>query len=73
MYRSLSKSFSYKTRAAATGALVDNYRTTKDITKDSFLIRATKVWNTLTPDVRVASSLQLFKGRLKKWIQSNVP
>ena len=73
LYKSFSKSFSYRTRAAATGALVDNYRTTKDITKDSFLIRATKVWNTLPPDVRVASSLTLFKGRLKKWIQSNVP
>ena len=69
LYKSLSKSFSYRTRAATTGALVDNYRTTKDISKDSFLIRATKVWNTLPPEVRVASSLTLFKTQLKNWIQ----
>ena len=39
LYRNLSNSFTYRTRAATTGALVDNFRTTKDITKSSFLIR----------------------------------
>ena len=72
LYKCLSKSFTYRTRAASTGALVDNYRTTKDITKTSFLIRATKVWNTLPPEVRVAKSLPVFKSMLKNWIQINV-
>ena len=72
LYKSLSKSFSYRTRAASTGALVDNYRTTKDISRNSFLIRATKVWNTLPPEVMVASSLPLFKIELKNWIQGNI-
>ena len=72
LYKCLSKSFTYRTRAASTGALVDNYRTTKDVTKSSFLIRATKVWNTLPPEVRVARSLPVFKSMLKNWIQINV-
>ena len=72
LYKSLSKSFTYRTRAASTGALVDNYRTTKDLTKGSFLIRATKAWNTLPPEVRVARSLPVFKSMLKNWIQINV-
>ena len=73
LYRSLSKSFTYRTRAATTGALVDNYRTTKDITKDSFLVRATKLWNSLLPEVRVAISLPIFKSKLRDWIKLNVP
>ena len=72
LYRSLSKSFTYRTRAATTGALVDNYRTTKDITKDSFLVRATKLWNSLLPEVRVAISLPIFKSKLRDWIKQNV-
>ena len=72
LHRSLSKSFSYRTRAAATGALLDNFRSTKDITKSSFLIRATKLWNKLPPEVRVARSLLGFKSMLRDWIQKNV-
>ena len=72
LYRSLCKSFSYRTRAASTGALVDNFRTTKDITKSSFLIRATKLWNKLPPEVRVTRSLPGFKLMLRDWIQKNV-
>ena len=72
LFRSLSKSFTYRTRAATTGALVDNYKTTKDITKDSFLVRATKLWNSLLPEIRVARSLPTFKSKLRDWIKENV-
>ena len=68
LYRSLSNSFTYRTRAATTGALVDNFRTTKDITKSLFLIRATKLWNKLPSEVRVARTLPGFKSMLKNWI-----
>ena len=72
LHKSLSKSFTHRTRAASTGGLVDNYRTTRDITKESFLVRSTKSWNLLPPETRQAENLQQFKFKLKAWIRLHV-
>ena len=72
LHKSLSKSFTHRTRAASTGGLVDNYRTTRDITKESFLVRSTKSWNLLPPETRQAENLQQFKFKIKAWIRLHV-
>ena len=66
LYRKLSRTFSYRTRAATTGALVDNFRTRGDISKESFLVRATKLWNKLPASVRQSVNLKQFKTRFKE-------
>ena len=72
LHNTLSRAFSYRTRAASTGALVDNNRTTSDISKKSFLVISTKHWNDLPQAVRQAANLRTFKTKLKNWIQLNV-
>ena len=72
LHSTLSRSFSYRTRAASTGALVDNNRTTSEISKQSFLMISTKLWNALPQAVRQAENLRTFKTKLKNWIQLNV-
>ena len=72
LHNTLSKSFSYRTRAASTGAMVDNNRNTSDISKQSFLVCSTKLWNELPPTVRQARNLRQFKIQLKNWINVNV-
>ena len=73
LHKSLSKSFTHRTRAASTGGLVDNYKTTREITKESFLVRSTKTWNMLPPATRQAENMQQFKFKLKAWIRLHVP
>ena len=68
LYRKLSRTFSYQTRAATTGALVDNYRTRGDISRESFLVRATKLWNKLPASVRQSENLKQFKSRVKEYL-----
>ena len=72
LFNALSKSFNYRTRAASTGSLVDNIKTTSEICKDSFLSKSTKTWNILHPSVRQAKNLQQFKQKLRTWIKLNV-
>ena len=72
LHSTLSRSFSYRTRAASTGALVDNNRTTSEISKQSFLMISTKLWNALPQAVRQTENLRTFKTKLKNWIQLNV-
>ena len=69
---SLSKPFQIRTRAASTGALVDNLKTTSEISKLSFISISTKLWNTLPPQIRQAGNLQKFKFQLKVWVKVNV-
>ena len=49
---SLSKPFQIRTRAASTGVLVDNLKTTSVISKFSFMSISTKLWNTLPSQIR---------------------
>ena len=72
LHKSLCKSFTHRTRAASTGGLVDNYKTTREIMKESFLVRSTKTWNMLPPATRQAENMQQFKFKLKAWIRLHV-
>ena len=72
LHNILSKSFSYRTRAASTGALVDNIKSTSEISKQSFLVCSTKLWNELPPEVRQARNIRQFKLQLKNWINVKV-
>ena len=65
---SLSKPFQIRTRAASTGALVDNLKTTSDISKFSFMSISTK----LPPQIRQAGNLRKFKFQLKVWVKVHV-
>ena len=69
LYRRLSRTFNYRTRAATTGAIVDNYRTRRDITREAFVVRGTKLWNQLPASVRQSENLRSFKMGLKDWLQ----
>ena len=69
LYRRLSRTFSYRTRAATTGAIVDNYRTRGDISMESFVVRGTKLWNKLPASVRQSQNLKQFKMGMKAWLQ----
>ena len=73
LYNTLSKSFNYRTRAASTGSLVDNNKTSNEISKDAFLFKSTKLWNSLQPSIRQESNIQKFKLKLKQWVKVNVP
>ena len=59
LYRKLSRTFSYRTRAAATGALVDNYRRRGDIRRDSFLVRHRQGDTCLTSTQEEGSCVQI--------------
>ena len=69
----LTKTFTYRTRAASTGCIVANQKTTKDISKESFIIKSTKMWNVLPPQIKQATTMQEFKRTLRAWIRINVP
>ena len=68
----LSKPFNYRTRASLTGCIVQNEKTTTDISKDSFLLKSTKMWNLLPPHIKQAATHQEFKWKVKAWIKQNV-
>ena len=72
LHNTLSKSFSYRTRAATTGALVDNNKSMSEISKQSYLVCSTKLWNDLPPAIRQAKNIRQFKLQLKNWINVNV-
>ena len=72
LHNILSKTFNYRTRAASTGSLVLNQAITGDISRDSFLAKSTRRWNTLPPHIKQAENLRKFKWKLRLWIKDNV-
>ena len=72
LHKAISRIFNYRTRAYSTGSLVLNQAISGDISKDSFLARSTKMWNTLPPHIKQAENLRKFKWKLKLWIKNNV-
>ena len=68
-----SKSFGYPTRASTSGSLVDNKKTTNEISKDAFLFRSTKLWNILLPSIRKEINILKFKYQLREWVKIKIP
>ena len=73
MEKAISKTFQYRTRASTSGCILENEKISSDISKESFLIKSTRMWNRLPPHVKQAETLQKFKWKLKGWIKENVP
>ena len=73
LHETLSKSFSYRTRASSTGSILLNQPSTGDISKESFVYKSTRMWNSLPPHIRKAVTLLEFKWKLKSWIMENIP
>ena len=69
----LSASFSYDTRAASANNIVENQQTSRETTKEGFVYRSSKSWNSLPADIKKEKLLSKFKISLKKWIHLNVP
>ena len=42
------------------------------LARSSFFYRASKLWNSLPPDMKQQKSLALFKSNIKSWIRANV-
>ena len=69
----LSASFSYDTRAASANNILENQQTSRETTKEGFVYRSSKSWNSLPADIKKEKLLSKFKISLKKWIHLNVP
>ena len=48
-------------------------KSTLNIGQRSFHYRATKLWNSLPNDIRLASNIEKFKMLLKEFITKNIP
>jgi hypothetical protein len=57
---------SQHTKAACTGALVDNNRTTSEISKQSFLVISTKLWNALPQAIRPGRKTENFQNQIEE-------
>ena len=72
MHRKFSKPFPYNTRAAAG----DNIRMLQDeeysFSSQSFMVRGSKIWNSLPAELRVMDKVDRFKKGLKQWIRDTV-
>ena len=40
------------------------------LARKSFMVRSAVVWNSIPPDIRNSKSIQVFKKKLKKWINN---
>ena len=61
----------YNTRAANRGDLTNNSGKL-EITRNSFIYKGIKLWNSLPLEIRHAEST-IFKNNLHSWIKSNIP
>ena len=43
------------------------------LTRSSFMYKASKIWNALSPEVRNTESIAAFKKSAKVWITNNIP
>ena len=70
----LSTQFPYNTRLAESDSvrMGPEFQCKLELTQKSFMNRATMSYNKLPPDLRKIPSLELFKNKLKEWVQENV-
>ena len=73
LYKIASKSFPYETRAARANNIVENQQTSRDTTKQGFVFKSSKSWNSLPSHIKLETKLLKFKILLKNWITENVP
>jgi hypothetical protein len=66
-------SFPYDTRLSAEAGIRRTETYNREVTKTSFVPRTATLWNTLPPNIRTASTLKIFKDKLKPWVQKTLP
>ena len=74
IYRRLATQFPYNTRLAKSDAvrMGPEYMSKLDLTRKSFMNRATVSYNKIPPSLRKITAIQNFKVQLKQWIQENL-
>ena len=63
-----------RTRQSSTGGIRQDgsYRYRSNLKHDSMRYRGTLDYNRIPVDIRTSTSLPVFKGKLKQWINANV-
>ena len=71
----MRSNFPYMTRQATTGAIRydEGFSCRRARNHTSFRYRATREYNRIPGEIRKATSLNIFKTRLKAWIKTNIP
>ena len=64
--------FSRQTRLARGGGIRRLQKSQSSVAQAAFQVRAAQLWNDLPVDIRRCSTIVSFKGKLKKWIKSNI-
>ena len=75
IYSKLSTEFPYNTRLAESQAvrMGENFQVKLELTKKSFMHRATCNYNQLPTTIRQIASIGGFKSNLKSWVYENIP
>ena len=68
----LSRHFPYNTRASANEGIRVAHEVRYNVTSQSFIIRAAKLWNMVPGKIRSISEVSRFKAELKLWVKDNV-
>ena len=74
MYSKLATQFPYNTRLAETDSvrMGPSFQSKLDLTKKSFMNRATISYNQLPKELRAVSKIETFKIKVKQWVKENI-
>ena len=74
IFSKLSTQFPYNTRLAQSDSvrMGSEFQSKLELTENSFMNRATISFNMLPPELREIEKVEIFKGKLKLWVQENV-
>ena len=74
IYSKLSMEFPYNTRLADSQSVMgSDFNAKLELTKNSFMHRATSNYNQLPASIRQVASIEVFKSKLKIWVSENIP
>ena len=64
-----------RTRQSTSGCIRfgENFAANKSMIQTSFCHRSTNQYNSIPASIRSSKSMSIFKSRLKKWVESNIP
>jgi hypothetical protein len=71
----MSTTYPRRTRKANSGCIRfwESFSTNQSLIQQSFCHRATKQYNSVPTIIRRIKSIPVFKSRLKKWVETNIP
>ena len=68
-----SSNFVYQTRLATQHGICRGDQSKHEVTKNSFVVRSSTMWNQLPAEIREVSTVTKFKQKLKPWIKEHFP